>query len=77
MSAETCRLCDLSAEHDEPDAAEAALVSSVEPSDSIPLCNGHWNRWLAVFMPHDAHDARPLAPCGAHLIVATPKETDR
>lgn len=75
MSAvDTCRLCALFAEHEEPGAAVAALVSSVEPSDSIPLCNGHWSRWLAVFMPLHAHDARPPAPCGAHLIATAPKE---
>ena len=62
------------AEHEEPGVAMAALISSVEPSDSIPLCNGHWNKWLAVFMPLHAHDARPPVPCGAHLIATTPKE---
>ena len=76
MSTETCRLCALFAEHEEPGVAMAALISSVEPSDSIPLCNGHWSRWLA-FLPLHAHDARPPAPCGAHLITITPKETDR
>ena len=77
MNTETCRLCALFAEHEEPGVAMAALISSVEPSDSIPLCSGHWNRWLAVFMPLHAHDARPPAPCGARLITITPKETDR
>ena len=74
MSTETCRLCALFAEHEEPGVAMAALISSVEPSDSIPLCNGHWSRWLAVFMPLHAHDARPTVPCGAHLITTAPKE---
>ena len=75
MSAvDTCRLCALFAEHEEPGVAMAALISSVEPSDSIPLCNGHWSRWLAVLLPLHAHDARPPAPCGAHLITITPKE---
>ena len=56
MSIVACRLCALFAEHEEPGVAMAALISSVEPSDSIPLCNGHWNRWLAVFLPLHAHE---------------------
>lgn len=56
MSAEECRAC----------AADGPF--NVDPDESLPLCNGHWNAWLARFLClYPGHEPEP-APCGAHLI---------
>ena len=54
--AETCDLCG-------PNAKRAALRT-----DDLALCPGHWNAWLAAYLPNPLRQIGP--PCGAHLISA-------
>lgn len=36
----------------------------VKQADNIPLCDAHWNYWLAEYDPM----LDGAAPCGAHLV---------
>lgn len=42
---------------------------TVSPDENIPLCNGHWNTWLNLYLNLDYTGNEPPT-CGAHLIVA-------
>ncbi len=56
MSKETCAMCDLTHTRD--------AINLCTPGANLPLCLGHWNRWL------DAATFGPGTPSGvaAHLI---------
>jgi len=55
---EQCRPC-----------AEGAF--KVSPNDNVPLCQGHWNRFIDTYMQSDGMGGLVInAPCNAHLIGA-------
>ncbi len=41
----------------------ADLLRSVQKTDNLALCTGHWNNWLAFLSP-----LNPEPPCAAHLM---------
>jgi len=52
---ETCWIC-------EDEARGTSRVVSSE--DSAPLCNRHWNLWIARYL----FPSELVPPCGAHVI---------
>lgn len=54
---ETCWICE-----DEARGGNARVVNS---DDSAPLCDRHWNWWLARYL----YPSELVPPCGAHVIV--------
>lgn len=51
---ETCRMCQ----------ADETGDRMVMRSDDIPLCEGHWNRWVARYLFPSTEEP----PCSAHVI---------
>jgi len=64
--AETCWICEDKA---------YGHARKVRNDDSAPLCDRHWNWWVAKYL----HPSEAEPPCGAHLISEStnpdPKET--